>query len=72
MSEHKTLHKPEGPPSEMEEIKEKSRFLRGDLVESFQEPLSASIPDDQTKLLKFHGSYMQDDRDLRNERKSRN
>ncbi|ELK46120.1 assimilatory sulfite reductase (NADPH) hemoprotein subunit [Halobacillus sp. ACCC02827] len=69
MSEHKTLHKPEGPPSEMEEIKEKSRFLRGDLVESFQEPLSASIPDDQTKLLKFHGSYMQDDRDLRNERK---
>ncbi|MGV2620011.1 UNVERIFIED_CONTAM: assimilatory sulfite reductase (NADPH) hemoprotein subunit [Halobacillus marinus] len=69
MSEHKTLHKPEGPPSEMEEIKEKSRFLRGNLVESFQEPLSASIPDDQTKLLKFHGSYMQDDRDLRNERK---
>ncbi|MFG6150069.1 assimilatory sulfite reductase (NADPH) hemoprotein subunit [Halobacillus sp. B23F22_1] len=58
-----------GPPSEMEKIKEESDYLRGSLVESFAERLSAGIPDEQTKLLKFHGSYMQDDRDVRNERK---
>nr|WP_226578653.1 assimilatory sulfite reductase (NADPH) hemoprotein subunit [Halobacillus litoralis] len=68
MADHKTL-KPEGPPDEMERIKEESRYLRGSLVESFQDPITASIPDEDTKLLKFHGSYMQDDRDLRNERK---
>ncbi|WP_082235238.1 assimilatory sulfite reductase (NADPH) hemoprotein subunit [Halobacillus massiliensis] len=58
-----------GPPSEMEDIKERSDFLRGTLTESFLERISAGIPDEQTKLLKFHGSYMQDDRDVRNERK---
>ncbi|MDL4842691.1 assimilatory sulfite reductase (NADPH) hemoprotein subunit [Aquibacillus rhizosphaerae] len=58
-----------GPPSEMEKLKEESNHLRGRLVESFADPITASIPDDQTKLLKFHGSYMQDDRDLRNERR---
>ncbi|WP_431800951.1 assimilatory sulfite reductase (NADPH) hemoprotein subunit [Halobacillus andaensis] len=58
-----------GPPSEMEKIKDESDYLRGSLVESFAERLSAGIPDEQTKLLKFHGSYMQDDRDVRNERK---
>ncbi|WP_281657980.1 assimilatory sulfite reductase (NADPH) hemoprotein subunit [Halobacillus sp. Cin3] len=62
-------HQTQGPPDVMEKIKEDSRLLRGSLVESFQDPITASIPDDQTKLLKFHGSYMQDDRDIRNERK---
>lgn len=58
----------EGTPSEMEVIKDRTNYLRGNLVESFAEPLTASIPDDDGKLLKFHGSYMQDDRDIRNER----
>lgn len=58
-----------GPPSETELIKEQSQQLRGDLVKYFADPLTAAIPEDQTKLLKFHGSYMQDDRDLRLERK---
>ncbi|KIL48430.1 assimilatory sulfite reductase (NADPH) hemoprotein subunit [Jeotgalibacillus campisalis] len=65
----KELSNQSGPPSEMEVIKEKSRFLRGTIAESFEERLTASIPDDDGKLLKFHGSYMQDDRDIRNERK---
>ncbi len=64
----KTLAK-DGKPSEMEGIKEESRYLRGSLVESFADPITASIPDADTKLLKFHGSYMQDDRDIRQERK---
>ncbi|MBM7570469.1 assimilatory sulfite reductase (NADPH) hemoprotein subunit [Aquibacillus albus] len=58
-----------GPPDAMERIKEESNYLRGSLVESFADPITASIPDEDAKLLKFHGSYMQDDRDLRNERK---
>lgn len=58
----------EGTPSEMEVIKNQTNYLRGNLVESFAERLTASIPDDDGKLLKFHGSYMQDDRDIRNER----
>ncbi|MGB7999308.1 MAG: assimilatory sulfite reductase (NADPH) hemoprotein subunit [Anaerobacillus sp.] len=64
----KSLSK-DGKRSEMEEIKEGSRYLRGSLVESFADPITASIPDADTKLLKFHGSYMQDDRDIRQERK---
>lgn len=68
MAENKTI-RPEGPPDDMERIKEESRFLRGTLVDSFEDRISASIPEDDTKLLKFHGSYMQDDRDLRNERR---
>lgn len=58
----------EGTPSEMEVIKDRTNYLRGNLVESFAERLTASIPDDDGKLLKFHGSYMQDNRDIRNER----
>ena len=58
----------EGTPSEMEVIKDKTNYLRGNIEESFAERLTASIPDEDTKLLKFHGSYMQDDRDIRNER----
>ena len=30
--------------------------------------LTASVPEKETQLLKFHGTYQQDDRDLRNER----
>ncbi|WP_371018427.1 assimilatory sulfite reductase (NADPH) hemoprotein subunit [Pseudalkalibacillus sp. JSM 102089] len=59
----------DGKPSEMEKIKDESDYLRGSLVKSFADPITASIPDADTKLLKFHGSYMQDDRDIRQERK---
>ncbi len=62
------LKAPEGPPSDVEDIKERSNYLRGTLVESMLEPLSAGISDDDNRLMKHHGSYLQDDRDLRNER----
>ncbi|MFD2618654.1 assimilatory sulfite reductase (NADPH) hemoprotein subunit [Terrilactibacillus laevilacticus] len=58
-----------GPPDDMERIKEESHHLRGKLIESFADPITASIPDEETKILKFHGTYLQDDRDIRNERK---
>jgi len=66
--EEELLKAPEGPPSDVERIKRESRYLRGTLEVSMQDPLSAGIPDDDNRLLKFHGSYLQDDRDLRNER----
>ena len=62
------LKAPEGPPSDVEEIKERSNYLRGTLKESMLEPLSAGISEDDNRLMKHHGSYLQDDRDLRNER----
>ena len=56
------------PPSAVELIKKASRGLRGTLVESLADPLTGAIRDADTQLIKFHGSYMQDDRDLRAER----
>lgn len=55
--------------SPIEAIKEKSRLLRGSLEESLSNPLTGAIAEDDTALIKFHGSYQQDDRDLRNERR---
>lgn len=55
--------------SEFERIKADSRLLRGTLVESLADPVTGAISEDDNKLLKFHGSYQQDDRDLREERR---
>lgn len=52
----------------VEKIKEESRALRGTIGEELQEP-TASFNKDTLQLLKFHGTYQQDDRDLRTERK---
>lgn len=58
----------DGPPSDVERIKTESNYLRGTLAETLEDQMSAGIPDDDNRLMKFHGSYLQDDRDLRNER----
>lgn len=65
---NKILKAPEGTPSDVERIKEESDYLRGTLAESMLDQLSAGISDDDNRLMKHHGSYLQDDRDLRNER----
>ncbi|MGG3209358.1 assimilatory sulfite reductase (NADPH) hemoprotein subunit [Geobacillus stearothermophilus] len=62
------LKAPDGPPSDVERIKQESRYLRGTLAETIEDPLSAGIPEDDNRLMKFHGSYLQDDRDVRTER----
>lgn len=64
----KDVHIQDGPPSDVEEIKINSDYLRGNLTETMNDALSAGIPEDDNRLMKFHGSYLQDDRDLRNER----
>ena len=58
-----------GKLSHLEHIKAASRFLRGGIAEGLADPVTGAIGDDDTKLLKFHGSYQQDDRDLREERR---
>ncbi|HCN70774.1 MAG TPA: NADPH-dependent assimilatory sulfite reductase hemoprotein subunit, partial [Pusillimonas sp.] len=55
--------------SPLEQLKADSRFLRGTIKEGLADPLTGSISEDDNKLLKFHGSYQQDDRDLRDERR---
>ncbi len=57
------------PVSEFERIKAASNYLRGSLLEGLADPVTGAISDDDNKLLKFHGSYQQDDRDLREERR---
>ncbi len=59
---------PTKPESPVEVIKKASRGLRGTLVESLADPLTGAIRESDTQLIKFHGSYMQDDRDIRAER----
>ena len=49
-------------------IKENSRQLRGTLLDGLSHAETGAIAEDDTQLLKFHGSYMQDDRDVRGER----
>ncbi|WP_421042046.1 NADPH-dependent assimilatory sulfite reductase hemoprotein subunit [Mammaliicoccus vitulinus] len=54
---------------EMEHIKNRSNYLRGTIQEGLADEITGAIAEDDTKLLKFHGSYMQDDRDIRDERR---
>src|SRR3982751_6208202 len=59
---------PTQPESAVELIKKGRRALGGRLVESLADPLPGAIRESDTQLIKFHGSYMQDDRDIRAER----
>lgn len=68
MSENNLLSPNSAPHSDVEEIKKRSDYLRGSLADTLTDRITGSIPEDDNRLMKFHGSYMQDDRDLRNER----
>jgi len=52
-----------------EQLKLRSRYLRGTLEQSLADPVSGSIAPDDALLTKFFGIYQQDDRDLREERR---
>src|ERR1035441_9854834 len=54
--------------SRNEHIKEASAYLRGTLAEGLRGGLTGAIVEDDQQLVKFHGMYLQDDRDLRAER----
>ena len=54
--------------SVVEKIKKESKALRGTLKESLQDEHTGHIRESDQVLIKFHGMYMQDDRDRRDER----
>ncbi len=56
------------PPSEVEQIKEASLGLRGTLKSTYESE-ATHFTHEEYQLLKFHGSYQQDNRDSRNQRK---
>lgn len=53
----------------VEKIKVESDYLRGTITPSLKDPITGSVAEDDLMLIKFHGIYQQDDRDLRNERR---
>jgi sulfite reductase (NADPH) hemoprotein beta-component len=55
-------------PAHVEIVKQRSDYLRGTIEQGLADPLTGAIADDDTALTKFHGTYQQDDRDLRAER----
>ncbi|KAF1985134.1 sulphite reductase hemo protein, beta subunit [Aulographum hederae CBS 113979] len=60
----------EPPPLTNEDIKIESNFLRGTIAEGLEDTSTGAISASDQQLTKFHGTYMQDDRDLRDERKA--
>jgi len=60
-----------GTETPVERIKKASHGLRGTLKESLLDEHTGAIREDDQTLIKFHGMYMQDDRDRREERASK-
>ena len=48
-----------------EQIKEATPTLAGSIAATLADPAADHFSDDDNQFLKFHGSYQQDDRDLR-------
>lgn len=54
--------------TKVEKIKSDSNYLRGTLKQSIKSGITGAIAEDDQIILKFHGSYQQDDRDARDRR----
>lgn len=54
--------------SRNEHIKDASRQLRGTIRQGLDDTSTGSLADDDQYLVRFHGTYLQDDRDVRGER----
>ena len=52
-----------------ETLKAESDQLRGTIAAGLDAELTAAVPGNDIKLMKFHGIYQQDDRDIRDERR---
>jgi sulfite reductase (NADPH) hemoprotein beta-component len=52
-----------------ETLKANSDQLRGTIAAGLDAELTAAVPGNDIKLMKFHGIYQQDDRDIRDERR---
>lgn len=60
-----------GDASTIETIKAESRGLRGTLADSLLDAYTGGLREADAQLLRLHGSYQQDDRDLRDDRRLR-
>lgn len=56
------------PLSPVEHIKARSSLLRGSIASSLADSATGALAEQDTHLVKFHGFYQQDNRDLRAER----
>ncbi|MGR6860518.1 assimilatory sulfite reductase (NADPH) hemoprotein subunit [Aliivibrio salmonicida] len=57
-----------GPLADNERLKRESKNLRGTIVEDLQDRIVGGFTKDNFQLIRFHGMYQQDDRDIRAER----
>ena len=57
-----------GPLADNERLKRESNNLRGTIEQDLQDRITGGFTADNFQLIRFHGMYQQDDRDIRNER----
>lgn len=57
-----------GKLTKEEKIKEKSNFLRGTISKDLENQITGGFNGDNYSLIRFHGMYQQDNRDIRMER----
>lgn len=55
----------QGKLADNERLKDDSNFLRGTITDDLQDKLSGGFRGDNFQLIRFHGMYAQDDRDIR-------
>lgn len=58
----------EGPLADNERLKAESNLLRGTITSDLKDNLTGGFTADNFQLIRFHGMYQQDDRDIRAER----
>jgi len=58
----------EGKQADNERLKADSDFLRGTILEDLQDRMTGGFTADNSQLIRTHGMYQQDDRDIRAER----
>jgi len=67
-NKQKGLEWQEKPLSDNERLKTDSNFLRGTILDDLEDSLTGGFRGDNFQLIRFHGMYEQDDRDIRAER----
>lgn len=65
-----SLNQDKSKLSEVEHIKEKSKYLEGTLQDSLRDEVTGNLYAQDQQLIKFHGSYVQYDREVEKERKA--
>ncbi|WP_339770963.1 assimilatory sulfite reductase (NADPH) hemoprotein subunit [uncultured Paraglaciecola sp.] len=58
----------QGKQADNERLKGESNFLRGTIAQDLKDDLTGAFVGDNFQLIRFHGMYQQDDRDIRAER----